>query len=128
MWKRKLLLGAIVSASLGAVALPAAAAGIYVDIAPPAPRYEVTPAPRAGYVWIPGYWDYEGHRHVWRKGHWEHERHGYTWVPSRWEQRDGKWALERGRWEHEHVASNHDRDADGVPNRFDNHPDNPYRR
>ena len=134
MWKRKLLLGALLSASLGAIALPASAdTGIYVDIAPPAPRYEVVPAPRAGYIWVPGYWDWDAHRHVWRKGHWEHERAGYTWHPNRWEQRDGRWTLERGRWEREKYAENHehgmrDLDHDGVPDRYDNHPDNPYRR
>jgi hypothetical protein len=26
------------------------------------------------------------------------------------------------------VRARHDRDGDGVPNRFDAHPDNPYRR
>jgi len=132
MWNRELLLGALVTASMGVMPLPAAAAAsIYVDIAPPAPRYEAVPAPRPGYVWIPGFWDWRGHRHVRTKGHWEHERAGYAWVPNRWEQRDGRWTLEHGRWERERVAENRahgDRDHDGVPNRYDNHPDNPYRR
>ena len=130
MWKRNLLLASLVTASVGVIPMPASAdTGIYVDIAPPAPRYEVTPAPRAGYIWVPGYWDWDSHRHVWHKGRWEHERAGYTYMPNRWEQRNGKWSLERGRWEHEHVASNRrDSDHDGVPDRYDNHPDNPYRR
>ena len=46
---------------------PAAAQGINVMIGtpPPAPVYEVVPAPRHGYVWAPGYYRWEGNRHVW---------------------------------------------------------------
>ena len=45
---------------------------IELNFGPPPPVYEVVPAPRAGYIWAPGYWDYERNRHIWRKGHWEH--------------------------------------------------------
>jgi hypothetical protein len=65
---------------------------------------------------------------VWIKGHWERERHGYHWNPSRWEQRDGRWVLERGRWDRGERFARRDRDHDGVPDRFDRAPDNPYRR
>src|SRR5437870_6580112 len=42
--------------SLGAMAVPASARDVevYLNAPPPAPRYEVVPAPRHGYVWIPG--------------------------------------------------------------------------
>jgi WXXGXW repeat (2 copies) len=120
MWKRKLLLGALATASIGVLPLPAAAAvSLFVDIAPPAPRYEAVPAPRAGYVWTPGFWDYRSGHHVWAKGHWERERHGYKYQPARWEQRDGKWTLEKSRW---------DRDGDGVPDNRDRAPNNPHRQ
>ncbi len=33
-------------------------ANINIGVAPPTPRYEVVPAPRAGYVWAPGSWDW----------------------------------------------------------------------
>jgi hypothetical protein len=145
MWQRKLLLAALATASIGVLPLPASAAvGFYVDIAPPAPRYEVVPAPRPGYVWAPGYWDWRGNRHVWSKGHWERERSGYYWHPNRWEQRDGRWTLEKGRWDRERYVSNRgsgdrdrdgtpnrvdrDRDGDGVPNRVDRAPDNARRQ
>jgi hypothetical protein len=128
MWKRKLLFASLATASIGLLPLPAGAAvGLYVDIAPPAPRYEVVPAPRAGYVWAPGYWDWRGNHHVWVRGHWERERSGYYWHPNRWEQRDGRWALERGRWDRERYVENRpfgDRDRDGVPNRYDRDRDN----
>jgi YXWGXW repeat-containing protein len=131
MWNRKLLIGALLTSSLGVLPLPAAAdVGFYIDLAPPAPRYEVVPAPRAGMAWIPGYWDWRGNRHVWVRGHWQRERHGMHWHPNRWEQRDGRWYLERGRWDRERwedkrVARAYgDRDRDGVPNRFDRDKDN----
>jgi len=131
MWKRKLLLGALATAAIGVMPMPTfAATDIYVDIAPPAPRYEVVPAPRAGYVWAPGYWDWRGHRHVWIKGHWERERTGYYWHPNRWVEDSGRWKLEHGGWNHERYVENErhgDRDGDGVPNRYDRAPDNPYR-
>lgn len=100
MWKRKLLVGALLASSIGIVpAIAAAEVGIFLDIAPPAPRYEVVPAPRAGFIWAPGYWDWRSGRHSWVKGHWERQRAGYHWNESRWEQRDGRWALSRGGWE-----------------------------
>jgi hypothetical protein len=40
----------------------------------------------------------------------------------------GGWRLERGGWQHGELAERgHDRDRDGVPNRFDRRPDNPNR-
>ena len=69
MIKRKLLLGALAVSSIAIAPLPAmSAVDLYVNIAPPAPRYEVVPAPRAGYVWQPGVWEWRGDRHYWRKG------------------------------------------------------------
>jgi hypothetical protein len=128
MLKRNLLLAAALAvAPLGFTAIPAVAeTGIYIDVAPPAPRYEVVPAARSGFIWQPGVWDWRNGRHVWVKGHWVRERRGYYWHPMRWEQHDGRWMLERGRWDRERYAENRgrngamgDRDRDGVPNRFD---------
>lgn len=133
MLKRKLLLGALVASTLGFIPLQASAdVGIYLDTAPPAPRYEVVPAPRHGYVWAPGFWDWRHGHHVWVRGHWIREHRGMYWHPDRWEQRDGRWVLERGgwhreRWERERMARR-DRDHDGVPDRFDRAPDNPNYR
>ena len=120
---RKSLLVAMCAATMGAASLPitGSAASIYLDVAPPAPRVEVTPAPRAGYLWVPGYWDASGHRHVWKRGHWERERHGYRYMEPRWSQDGGRWRLERGRW------ARGDRDGDGVPNAIDRRPNNPNR-
>jgi len=77
-----------------------AAVNVELNVSPPPPRYEVVPAPRTGYVWAPGYWDYAGHNHVWRKGHWERERHGEHWVAGGWSEHEGRWRLDRGHWDH----------------------------
>ncbi len=82
-----------------APAVSSAGVNIDVDIAPPAPRVEVVPPNRAGYVWAPGYWDYRGHDHVWVEGRLLREHRGQHWVPERWEQHGSKWHMERGRWE-----------------------------
>ncbi|HYC34974.1 MAG TPA: YXWGXW repeat-containing protein [Usitatibacter sp.] len=154
MFKRKALLAALALSSIALVPVPASAEiGVYLDIAPPAPRHEVIPAHRPGYVWQPGYWDWRAGRHVWVRGHWVRERPGYFWHPSRWENRGGRWYFEQGRWDRQRYAMrdrdrdgipnrfdrdkdndgrpdhrDRDRDGDGVPNRFDDRPNNPYRR
>ena len=94
---------------------------ITVRVAPPEPRHENVPAARRGYEWAPGYWDWNGRKYVWRRGHWERARHGYAFNATTWEQVDGGWRMHRGGW------ARHDRDGDGVPNRVDDHPNNPNR-
>lgn len=119
---KKILLGTMVAASLGIASAPAVEArDIYVQVAPPAPRVEVVPAPRKGYLWTPGYWDYRGNRHVWVNGSYVRERRGYHYAAPGWHERDGRWVLNRGSW------NRGDRDHDGVPNRADSNPDNPRR-
>ena len=84
-----------------ATAMPIAAdAATYVEIgvAPPVARVETVPAPRHGYVWAPGYWDYRGHNHVWVAGHYIPERHGYRYEPARWVAHDNHYRLEQGHW------------------------------
>ena len=97
---RNLALVAAAAATVGFAATPSpsVAAEIYFNVAPPPPRVEVIPAPRAGWVWAPGYWDLRGHRHHWVGGHWVRVRHGYRFVEPRWYEREGRWYLERPRW------------------------------
>src|SRR4051812_46024784 len=68
--KRKLLLAALAAAPISCAVPAFAALDVYVDAPPPAARYEVVPAPRAGFVWQPGYWDWSHGRHAWHKGYW----------------------------------------------------------
>ena len=116
-----------------AMVTPAAAQvdfNVSIGVPPPAPFYEVVPAPRAGYVWAPGYWRWDGGRHVWAPGHWMAERHGYHWVPDRWAHVEG------GQWRSTKPQRHrdHERRADTAVERplaapaYDNHPSNPYRR
>jgi len=137
---KKTLLGLLVAASMSALALPAQAqVDITVNIAPPAPRYERVPAPRAGYVWEAGEWRWNGRRHVWNSGHWERARPGYAYNASRWEERNGRWHYRDSYWSRdgdgvvrERDRDNNiiqqggrpgDRDGDGAPDDVDQNPD-----
>jgi hypothetical protein len=73
--------------------------GVEIGNPPPQPRVEMMPAPRAGYVWAPGYWAWDGRHHIWVEGRWVQERPGYAYVPARWEQRGERWRYEPERWE-----------------------------
>jgi hypothetical protein len=95
-----------------------------VRVAPPAPRQEIVPQARRGYEWAPGFWNWNGHRYAWTRGHWERARAGYVYHATTWEQADGGWRQSRGGW----ARGGRDRDHDGVPNRMDDHPNNPMRR
>lgn len=125
------LLG-VATASQAAPAIVAGTGGeVIVQTAPPAPMYEVVPPARPGYVWTPGFYDWRGDRYVWNSGQWQETRPGYAWREARWEQRpDGSWHLIGGHWMRGdgYAYNSRDRDGDGVPNRYDAYPDNPYRR
>ena len=99
----------------------------YVIPAPPPQRREATPRARRGEVWVPGYWDWRGNRHVWVKGHFEKARAGYSYRTPQWEQRDGRWEINRGGWDRDGDGipnrQDRDRDGDGIPNRYDNNRD-----
>jgi len=64
--------------------------------APPAPRAE-TPTARAGFVWIPGRWDWRG-KWEWVAGHEERERAGKKWREGRWDKQGDRWAYVEGTW------------------------------
>ncbi len=112
--------------------------------APPPPRHEATPRPRHGMAWVPGHWEWRGHRHVWMGGHWVKARPGYHYRPVQWQERDGRWHMQPGGWDRDGdgipnrydkdkdgdgIGNRHDRDrdGDGVPNRHDRRPDNGHR-
>jgi hypothetical protein len=131
--KHKPFLGALVAATL--MGLGAAAHAQYtaiVSVAPPAPRAEVVPAPRSGWVWAPGHYEYRGRDYVWIEGQWMRDRDGYEYREPRWVQRaDGSWVLVGNTWERrgpmgdrdrDGIANRYDRDrdGDGIPNRYDN--------
>ena len=98
---RNVLLAALLI-SAGALCAPgrsAAAVLVDVDVAPPAPRVEVVPAARPGFIWAPGYWAWRGHEHVWIRGRWIRERAGLHWVPDAWVAAGPRWHYVPGHWE-----------------------------
>jgi hypothetical protein len=74
---------------------------IEVTEAPPPPVAEsITISPGAGYVWVPGAWDWRGTAWVWEQGRWSTPpTPGAYWVPHRYEERNGKRVFIRGNWE-----------------------------
>ncbi len=87
---------------LGSAAMAPAMAQVDVSIvvgsAPPPLRLETMPPPRAGYIWAPGYWNWDGYRHVWLPGRWEPERHGMYFQQPLWIHSGSGWRLDRGGW------------------------------
>ena len=92
------------------VAAPAAPTVVYeappvqaveenVTVAPPPPIVEVRPpAPAPNHVWIPGYWHWNGSRHVWVGGRWSAPRAGMRWEPDHWEHNGRAYRHVQGRW------------------------------
>jgi hypothetical protein len=85
----------------GAAVTPRVSAGaeIVTDTAPPPDRVEHAPAPRDGYVWGAGHWEWNGRSYVWISGTWLVERRAAHWVVDRWEQVGAKWHYIAGHWE-----------------------------
>ena len=83
---------------------------------PPPVRYEVVPAPRAGYVWAPGHWRLVNDQYVWIGGQWYQARPGYRYVPDTWER-----VYISGREQWRYQPSRWDRDGDGIPDRYERH-------
>ena len=81
---------------------------------PPPPRYEVVPAPRAGYVWAPGHYELVRDQYVWIPGQWMASRAGYRYVSPAWER-----YYTAGREQWRYVPSRWDRDGDGIPDRYE---------
>lgn len=72
-----------------------------VTFAPPPPRFEHrTPRPGYEFVWIDGYWGWQGGRYVWIGGRWDRPPHGrHHWRAPRWEHRHGGYLFVEGRWD-----------------------------
>jgi hypothetical protein len=88
----------LAAATIAAPATSYGAVVVDIDVAPPPLQVEVVPPMRVGYAWAPGYWNWDGGRHVWVGGRWLHERPGYHWVGETWVQRGPHWHFQRGHW------------------------------
>ena len=71
-----------------------------IEEAPPAVQQEViVERPSPAYVWIGGYWGYQGRHYVWFPGRWELPPRGLSvWVGPRYVRRGRGWAFVRGYW------------------------------
>ncbi len=66
---------------------------LHVRVGPPAPIVEarVIPPGRA-YVWVPGYYRWDGRTYVWVAGRWElPPARCHAWVPGHWAQHRRGW-------------------------------------
>jgi hypothetical protein len=89
----------------------------YVVVPQPPPQIivEERPAPPGPtYVWIDGYWHWNGHKYGWHRGGWTRppQGRGY-WVAPRYERYEHGYRYQRGYWSHEqqeHREHGHDHD------------------
>lgn len=92
------LIGLSASALLGP-SLASAGPDVLSNAAPPPDRLERVPAPRDGYVWGVGHWEWTGRFYKWVSGTWITAHHGARWVPDRWDQVGTQWHFAQGHWE-----------------------------
>ncbi len=119
---RTLMLGAAVAALAACVPLaPPDAVFISARFGPPPPRYEVVGyAPGPDFIWIRGYWDWEGVNYVWVPGRWERRPYPQAmWVPDRWRRSSQGWYRETGHWRGEDRGRGRGHDDDDRGRRDD---------
>lgn len=71
----------------------------YPTAPPPAPQLENIPAPRAGYIWVPGNYGWTDGQYQWTAGHWERAKAGRAWVQGMWQQQGDHYVWVEGRWQ-----------------------------
>jgi hypothetical protein len=90
-----LLILAIPATSFGQI-------GIRIAIGPPMmPVYEQPICPGDGYMWTPGYWDYDDSvsDYYWVPGTWvQAPEVGFLWTPGYWGWGEGGYLFNRGYW------------------------------
>ncbi|MFT4045093.1 MAG: YXWGXW repeat-containing protein [Solimonas sp.] len=89
--------------SLSLLAPFAARAGTSVFISvnaapPPLPDYEQPWCPGPGYVWVPGYWSWNGYDYYWVPGAWVLAPVGMLWTPGYWAWEDNFYVWHPGYW------------------------------
>jgi hypothetical protein len=75
----------------------AAASDEYPKDAPPPPQNE-TSAPKPGFLWIPGKWEWRKTKYEWIAGHYERERAGKKWRAGRWDKDGDRYKYVEGDW------------------------------
>jgi hypothetical protein len=74
------------------------AASVVSDIPPPPVRVENVGS-RAGYIWAPGHWEWNGRSYAWVSGSYIFDRRPAKWSPDHWEQEGAQWHYIPGHWE-----------------------------
>jgi hypothetical protein len=87
------------------VAVGAAPTVHYAETYPPEPLYEsMTESPGGDYVWVDGYWHWNGYEWVWIGGDWVPEQIGYVYIEPYYDHDDGYYVYQPGHWKRrEHV-------------------------
>jgi hypothetical protein len=103
MLKQKLgsaLCGLVLFASVASTACAAPRGRLYVRVGPPAPIVEArTIAPGRGYVWVPGFYRWDGRAYLWVNGRWDRPpRARARWVAGHWQRERGGWFFVEGHW------------------------------
>ena len=79
----------------------------FVTVAPPAVRREViveSRRPAPDYVWVSGYWDWDGDRWGWVEGDWSRPpATSVAWVQPQYVRTGGSWRYVPGHWSSQRV-------------------------
>ena len=107
------LLVATVLAMPASAQIPVPAGDLEIHIAhshPPRARHEaIPPRPGEGYVWVAGYWGWQGDDWAWVPGRWEvPAQAGVTWVHPRYVHEYDSYRYEPGHWSHQRVVEGND--------------------
>lgn len=85
----------------GATISVGATQSYWVNSYPPEPLYEImTPSPGYGFVWIDGYWHWNGYDWSWSRGRWVRSRPGYVYVSPYYDYVNGRYVYRNGYWSH----------------------------
>lgn len=116
---------AVIAISAAAFAPVQASAGVNVNIivpiAPPAIIVEAAPSPRIGFIWAPGFWNWNGHKHFWIEGHWEQVRDGHRYERPEWRRDGDKWRFQEGGWKKAKYEKKHKREHKQQRDDHDGH-------
>ena len=95
-----LILGAAPISGFIAPAQAQVGVAITAGVAPPLlPIYAQPPIPGPGYLWIPGYWAWNGDEYYWVPGYWGTPPSvGLYWTPPYWAWVDGVYDFYPGYW------------------------------
>jgi hypothetical protein len=93
-----LMAGLLVATTACATAAPRGR--VYVRTGPPTPIVETRiGAPGPGFVWVPGYYRWDGRAYAWAPGRWDRPpRARARWEPAHWQRDRRGWYFVEGRW------------------------------